>query len=110
MGFGGINTHVTITSADAPSEGIAPGLDERALLASHQDSELFLLAEANLAKLEQRINELLDTSDGMSVGEMPDLARQLARKAAHGGASRAVIVASSPQELREHLEKLRSQG
>jgi enediyne polyketide synthase len=106
MGFGGINSHVTITSGDPPSDGIAPKLNERALLVSHQETELFLLAEESLAMLEERVAELVDVVAGMSVGEMPDLALELGRKADRGGAWRAAIIASSPQELREHLEKL----
>jgi enediyne polyketide synthase len=106
MGFGGINSHVTITSGDPPSEDIAPELSERALLASHQATELFVLVAENLTALEERATQLLDVAVGMSVGEMPDLALELARKVDRGRASRAAIVASSPQELHERLEKL----
>ncbi len=106
MGFGGINTHVTVTSGHAPSRDLRPSLDERAMLASNQDTELFLLADENLTMLGQQAARLLEVVADMSVGEMPDLARELALKLGRGGTSRAAIVARSPQELHENLEKL----
>jgi acyl transferase domain-containing protein len=43
MGFGGINSHVTLSSGDHPSRQLKPPLAERALLVSSQDTELFVL-------------------------------------------------------------------
>ncbi|MGB8330961.1 MAG: type I polyketide synthase, partial [Polyangiales bacterium] len=106
MGFGGINSHVTITSGDAPSPDLGSSLDERALLASSQETELFVLAGETLRDLGQRATELLEVVAGMSVGEMPDLAAQLARGVSQNGASRAAIVASSPEDLYKRLETL----
>ena len=106
MGFGGINSHVTITSGAAPSRDLAPSLDERALLASKQETELFVLSAQSLTALAQQATGLLDVVVGMSVGEMPDLAVELARKVAPGGAARAAIVASSPEDLHKRLGTL----
>ncbi|MDH4281121.1 MAG: SDR family NAD(P)-dependent oxidoreductase [Myxococcales bacterium] len=108
MGFGGINSHVTVTSGAPPSLDLAPSLDERALLATKQETELFILAEDSLAALEQRANRLLEVAAGMSIGEMPDLAVELARTARRDCTARAAIVASSPEDLCKRLSSLLS--
>jgi len=106
MGFGGINSHVTITSGDPPSPQLGSSLDERALLASNQETELFVLAAEDLEQLGQRVGALQELVAGMSVGEMPDLAAQLARELSQDPATRAAIVASSPEDLQKRLETL----
>ncbi|MBW1907232.1 MAG: type I polyketide synthase, partial [Deltaproteobacteria bacterium] len=106
MGFGGINSHVTITSGAAPSRDLAPSLDERALLASKQETELFVLAADSLTALEQRVSSLLEVVTGMSVGEMPDLAVELVQKVDQAATTRSAIVASSPEDLHKRLETL----
>jgi enediyne polyketide synthase len=106
MGFGGINSHVTITSGAAPSQDLAPSLDERALLASKQETELFVLADESLSGLERQATELLEVVAGMSVGEMPDLAVELARKVRQPALARAAIIARSPDDLSERLGTL----
>ena len=106
MGFGGINSHVTLSSAHGPSRYLRPALDERAMLASKQATELFALQEENLQALERRAHDLSDAVAGMSVGEMPDLAAELASRLGGTGTARAAIVASSPKDLLERLAKL----
>ncbi|MGB5703991.1 MAG: acyltransferase domain-containing protein, partial [Polyangiales bacterium] len=108
MGFGGINSHVTVTSGGAPSSDLEPALDERALLASKQATELFLLAEASTEVLSNRVSELLEIAAGMSIGEMPDLAVELAQNLDQAASVRAAIVASGPEDLHQRLEQLRA--
>ncbi len=107
MGFGGINSHVTLTSGAAPSSDLAPELDERSLLASRQETELFVLSGASLDALSRRTTELMDVVAGMSIGEMPDLAVDLAKRIDHGAVVRAAIVALSPSDLHVRLGTLR---
>ncbi len=106
MGFGGINSHVTLSSGHGPSRHLMPALDERAMLASKQATELFALQEECLEALERRAHELSDVVAGMSVGEMPDLAANLASKLGGSGTARAAIVASSPKDLQERVATL----
>lgn len=106
MGFGGINSHVTITSGAAPSVDLSPSMDERALLASKQETELFVLSAEDLTSLALQVTALLDVVVGMSVGEMPDLAVELMRKVGQSGSVRAAVVAGSPDDLRARLETL----
>jgi enediyne polyketide synthase len=108
MGFGGINSHVTITSGAAPSMDLAPALDERALLASRQETELLAFSAESLAALTQQATSLLHVVAGMSVGELPDLAFELARKISPDDRARAAIVASSPEDLHKRLGTLLS--
>lgn len=108
MGFGGINSHVTVTSGSAPSLDLEPSLDERALLASKQETELFVLSAESPTALAQNATELLDVVAAMSIGEMPDLAVELAQRLDRAGTTRAAIVASSPEDLHKRLGTLLS--
>lgn len=62
MGFGGINSHVTLESGDAPNEKLAPAIAESKLLASSQTSEVFVFTAASFDLLAVQINELLETA------------------------------------------------
>ena len=106
MGFGGINSHVTLSSGHGPSRDLRPALDERAMLASKQATELFALREESLEVLKRRAQELSEVVAGMSIGEMPDLAAELASKLGGTGTARAAIVANSPKDLEERLATL----
>jgi enediyne polyketide synthase len=108
MGFGGINSHVTVTSGSAPSLDLEPSLDERALLASRQETELFVMTAESPIALATKATDLLDVVAGMSIGEMPDLAAELARRLDPAGKTRAAIVASSPEDLHKRLGTLLS--
>ena len=77
MGFGGINTHVVLEgTATERRRALGPG--ERALLASTQDAELFLLSAANVANLQQQVEHLLTYASRLSRSELTDLAAELA--------------------------------
>lgn len=108
MGFGGMNTHATIESRDPPATNLAPSLDERALLASHQDTEVFLLTAGSLEDLRHRVAEIGQLAEGMSVGELTDLGARLASELTPGAAWRAAVVAGSPSELHGLLTEAES--
>jgi enediyne polyketide synthase len=111
MGFGGINSHVTLESADPPAAHLKPAcaasLDERALMASAQETELFVLAGSTVPDLVRRTRDLSRMAAGMSEAEMVDLASRLAAEIEPNAPLRAAIVASSPAALSEALEELR---
>lgn len=104
MGFGGINCHVTLESGDAPSPKLEPSLDERLLLASSQETELFVLAAESADALRTRLGEVAALAERASVAELLDLAAQLAGETS--GALRAAVVASAPAELADRLRAL----
>jgi enediyne polyketide synthase len=105
FGFGGINTHVLLESGDAPAPALAPPIDERALLVSNQDTEIFALDGDSPADLLKRLGALRDAAAGISAGELVDLARDLAAQLT-GGPLRAALLAGTPQELAERIAAL----
>lgn len=106
MGFGGINCHVTLESGDAPSPSLEPSVAERALLASNQETELFVLATASISALLQRTQEVMRLAEGMSVGELVDLAADLVRDLEPRLPMRAVVIAGTPEELLQRFQQL----
>ncbi len=106
MGFGGINTHVTLEAAhDDRRQSLTS--KERALLTSAQDGELFLFSARDVAQLENQIERVLVYADRLSRSELTDLAKRLS-ETLRPLPLRAAVVASSPAELSGRLEALRS--
>ena len=106
MGFGGINTHVTL---EAPHDDRRQSLTskERALLTSAQDAELFLFSGRDIDQLEKQIERVLAYADRLSRSELTDLAVRLSETLGPFPV-RAAVVASSPAELSSRLEALKS--
>lgn len=106
MGFGGINTHVTLeASHDDRRQSLTS--KERALLTSAQDAELFLFSARDTAQLENQIERVLAYADRLSRSELTDLAKRLS-ETLRPLPVRAAVLASSPAELLGRLETLRS--
>lgn len=106
MGFGGINTHLTLEATeDDRRQSLTTR--ERALLTSAQDAELFLFSARDIAQLENQIERLLVYVDRLSRSELTDLAVRLS-ETLRPLPFRAAVVASSPAELSRRLEALRS--
>ncbi len=106
MGFGGINTHVTLESGDAPSPKLKPQLDERSLLVSNQDTELFVIAGDSASDVIQQTQRLTAIARDISLAEMADLSADLAQKINPNHRFRAAIIASRPKELVDKLNQL----
>ena len=109
MGFGGINTHVTLEAPHDDRRLRRHSLTsrERALLTSAQDAELVLFSARDVAELEIQIERVLAYADRLSRSELTDLAVRLS-ETLRPLALRAAIVASNPAELSRRLEALRS--
>jgi enediyne polyketide synthase len=106
MGFGGIDAHLVIEAAESePRRAITSS--QRTLISSAQDTELFFLGARNVADLALQVERLLGFAARISQAELSDLAQELQRTLDHGSV-RAAIVAGSPAELADRLEKLRS--
>lgn len=106
MGFGGINSHVTLESGGPPSAKLAPAIDERALLASTQSTELFVLAASSVPELLRQLPGLASEAERLSLGDLTDLSAHLASRAGTGAEVRAAVIASKPVELAEKLRTL----
>lgn len=105
MGFGGINTHVTLEAPDAFRRKSFTAL-EQTQLASAQDCELFVFQAADAKQLAEQIQNVLEIAGELSYGEMADLAAALAMNLSPEKSVRAACVASSPEELEKNLRKL----
>lgn len=111
MGFGGINTHVTLEATDDDRRQSLTSR-ERTLLTSAQDAELFLFSARDprdIGQLENQIERVLAYADRLSRCELTDLARHLS-ETLRPLPVRAAVVASSPAELSRRLEALRSRA
>ncbi|MEJ2033963.1 MAG: beta-ketoacyl synthase N-terminal-like domain-containing protein, partial [Deltaproteobacteria bacterium] len=106
MGFGGINCHLTLESGDAPAAKLAPDMEERKLLASAQETELFIFSASSSAELLTQVREVRQIAQGMSVGDMVDLAAQLSREVDGQDLVRAALIADSPESLAAGFDDL----
>ena len=106
MGFGGINSHVTLESGDPPAPHLKPSLKEQALLVSNQDTELFVLCAKSITDLIERIESVKEMAQGMSMSEMVDLAAKLTKDIDLSQAIRATLIADTPMSLLGRLEQL----
>ncbi len=106
MGFGGINTHVTLEAThDDRRQSLTS--KERALLTSAQDAELFLFSAPDIDQLENQIERVLAYAGRLSRCELTDLAKRLS-ETLRPLPVRAAVVASSAAELSGRLEALKS--
>ncbi|MEU4253839.1 type I polyketide synthase [Amycolatopsis sp. NPDC026612] len=105
MGFGGINSHVTV--AEGPHAARRDELDERSrsLVAGRQDAELLLFDADDVATLRGRLAALLEVVPKLSFAELTDLAGGLAGELS-GKPVRAAVVAANPEQAERKLTRL----
>jgi enediyne polyketide synthase len=105
MGFGGINSHVTLT--EGPDVRRRRDIDDRtkALVAGRQDAELLLLDAEDGTLLRKRLAELLAVVPKLSLAEITDLAGALAGELT-GKPVRAAVVATTPEDAEKKLGRL----
>ncbi len=96
MGFGGINCHVTIASHAEPSPKLAPSMPEQQLITSHQATEIFIVAARSMAELIEKLQDLQKQAQGLSAGELADLACKLSGQLDPSFPVRACIVTGTP--------------
>jgi acyl transferase domain-containing protein/acyl-CoA thioesterase FadM len=106
MGFGGINSHVVVSSGPLPDPRIAPPMAESAIMASYQESELFVFGAQSLSALRTRLRALRPLALEIAVAEMADLSAQLLTELPARPAARAAIVADTPETLVRRIDML----
>ncbi|UJC76573.1 SDR family NAD(P)-dependent oxidoreductase [Rhodococcus erythropolis] len=106
MGFGGINCHVAIESADAPSSKLTPSRDVRTMMASYQDTEVFVLSADSAVDLATRARDVADLAVPLSVAELLDFSAKLSRVISPTAPFRAAVVAGRPAQLAERMRQL----
>lgn len=104
MGFGGINTHITIEEYvdEIKISNRKPGHHP---LFSQQDTELFLFAEPDMPSLQRKLNDLGDKLGQLSYDEMTDLSCTM-YKQLQPHPCRAAIEAATPWALAKKVRQL----
>jgi enediyne polyketide synthase len=98
FGFGGINAHVVLEQSQRSRPPSSLGRFFT------PDCELFLFNGDTSAELLARVKQVLDRAPALSLAELTDLAATLQQDIVRQ--VRAAVIASTPTELRAHLEKL----
>ena len=108
MGFGGINSHVTLESGDLPHEKLSSAIDEEALMASSQTSEIFPLTAANYTQLIVEVKNLKESVALLSVGDLADLSLEMMMRAGaqKGLPIRGALIAGSVDQLIDACDTL----
>jgi enediyne polyketide synthase len=107
MGFGGINTHVTLESYGPPDESLRPSVDVQRLLYSHDRREILVYSARTQAALLRKVQDACSMVRFLSRAELADCAHDCARRVRSSEAYRAVVVAGRPAEAHRGLEKLK---
>lgn len=107
MGFGGINSHVTIESYGEPLEKFRPELEYSSLLSSYQKTELMIFSADSREAILEKVSLLIERSEGVSVAEVTDLAYELCKKVDNYHPIRCSVIISNRYQLSVKLEELR---
>lgn len=99
MGFGGINSHVTLSSAGEPSAKLRSPLGLQQLKHHWDKAELFVLSASSGKSLVEQVQWLADEGALVSRAELADLAAHMSGLARAEDALRAALVAKSPADL-----------
>src|SRR5918999_1171771 len=108
MGFGGINSHVTLESASPPSGKLTSALEEQTLLVSNQRTETFVLGAPDLKTLLAEITRAREIAAPLSLGDLTDWAAHLGGKLSGSPRWRAAVVAGTSEGLVEALGAIES--
>jgi enediyne polyketide synthase len=107
MGFGGINSHVALESADAPKRNFAE-VDEQALMAHVQTTEIILISASDADEFLSKVNLITSRASGASAAELADLSASLLEDIDPHAPLRAAFVVQSPEQLLEWLDRVTS--
>ncbi|GAA2838536.1 type I polyketide synthase [Crossiella cryophila] len=107
MGFGGVNTHLTLEGTPAPRRSV-PMARQRVLARTPQNAEIIPFAAPDLRSLAEDIDRLRAQTDHLSFGSLRDLAILRCSTTRTGQPVRAAIVADTPFRLNDQLAQLRS--
>ncbi|NNC95394.1 MAG: SDR family NAD(P)-dependent oxidoreductase [Chitinophagales bacterium] len=102
MGFGGINTHITIENPTGHRRSKLTD-KENQLISSYQDAEVFIFTAKDVKSLSEKLGNLLATAPNISFSEMSDLACKLYDEKQEEKRVRIAFVANKPKELERKL-------
>lgn len=109
FGFGGINVHLALQGKTAKADKKELSIQEKKLISSYQDAELFFFSAKSVGALQTLIQQVLDFAAALSYAELIGLAATLSEQASIKDEYRAALVADSPKELQNRLAKLLAQ-
>lgn len=105
MGFGGINAHVVL---EGDQSEVGASVVDHSPHYSSQDAELFFFSAREVDELQKEIDQISEFAAALSLSELSDLAAHLQSTLDDGARVRAAVIASTPSELVERLNELRS--
>lgn len=104
MGFGGINTHVTLESYGAVQENLRPSVEESLLLETYDTSEVLVWSAHSQTELKMMLEVAAAQVAGLSRAELGDYANYLSGLARHGNPFRCAVVVRRPSQAVEALQ------
>ncbi|MFW7378809.1 MAG: SDR family NAD(P)-dependent oxidoreductase [Oligoflexus sp.] len=106
MGFGGINTHVTLESSESVADNLQPDMPEEVIMASYEKFEAFPFSAHTASELVGKVREAQKIAARISRAEMVDYAADLARHVKASEPWKASVVAEKPTDLVQRLKEL----
>lgn len=107
MGFGGINSHVTLSSYSIPSKSHTPALPYSQLLNHSQKNEILVFSNSNKKELISDINKCISELTKISLAELSDFACFLSKKTDSTHDYKVAITAEFPDEfIQKTLESI----
>ncbi|SMF18082.1 type I polyketide synthase [Pseudobacteriovorax antillogorgiicola] len=106
MGFGGINSHVTLSSGPQADDSLEPEVSEDKLMASYDSTEVFPFSADSTQELSRKVEKAIAIASKMARGEMIDLSADLCRRVLNREPVKAAVIAWKPDDLVEKLNQL----
>ncbi|SDJ98314.1 enediyne polyketide synthase [Actinopolyspora mzabensis] len=106
MGFGGINTHVTLEGEAGVRRVASPDLRTSRAVTGRQDREILMFDAETRDELRERVARCARLATRLSYAEVADMAAELSRELS-GGPQRAAAVVSGPDDAARALDRLR---
>lgn len=106
MGFGGINSHVTLESYGGVLPHLRSHLSELQLLSSFEDSELFVFSAFNQEKMVSKLKTYQTEFLFCSEAELTDLASFLSTQTNTNEKFRVSLVARTPEQLQNAIAQV----
>lgn len=103
MGFGGINTHITIEKNDKEKPKYKFSHNERKNIRTYQDVEVFIFSDDNNAVLASKLEKMISELESISLSEFIDLSIQTQKNGNEKETHRVAIIARTPEELQNKL-------
>lgn len=106
MGFGGINAHITLSSASNPDQKYKFNLSEEQLSSSTQNSEVIIFSATDQNDLINQLTNILEYIGGIAIAELADFAKYMSDLIDIRKPLKAAIVVKNPDELYQKISAI----